>query len=452
MSLIQLAPLTAIAREHVYRHQQWIEATLRLPLSEALQLRIKGLELVKLAAPHVLPKTLPWDTCQLGHSAFSAKVRRVSTPPNVLPSLTIQKLSNNLAAQGEPEFIWKTKWQDCPVALHFEGMQHPAIFINVPHQSIYEGSSWREVTLVRRDSVEELLALIEKCQASYHLPSMRYFGVSEPTAVAPATWSDVVLDETATRLLRHDFESFFQRRAWFRANRLPFRRGYLLHGPPGNGKTSVIRAMLSHPGISGFAANLVTSEMDDDRLQAFFRNATENTPALVVLEDIDRLFFGLDKNEKSNVSLQQLLNCLDGVSTQDGMIVVATANHPEVLDTAILRRPGRFDRVIEFGNPTKELRSTYLQKMCPALVGEALDICAIASEGLSFAQLRESYILAGQTAFEEERDVTANDLTNAIQLLQATMNKADRKRMQKSGFDLQDSTQRKYARSCLHDR
>ncbi len=228
--------------------------------------------------------------------------------------------------------------------------------------------------------------------------------------------------------------------------------GYLLHGPPGNGKTSVIRAMLSHPGISGFAANLVTSEMDDDRLQAFFRNATENTPALVVLEDIDRLFFGLDKNEKSNVSLQQLLNCLDGVSTQDGMIVVATANHPEVLDTAILRRPGRFDRVIEFGNPTKELRSTYLQKMCPTLVEEALNLCATASEGLSFAQLRESYILAGQTAFEAERDVTANDLTNAIQLLQATMNKADRKRTQKSGFDLQDSTQGRYARSCFHDR
>jgi ATP-dependent 26S proteasome regulatory subunit len=154
----------------------------------------------------------------------------------------------------------------------------------------------------------------------------------------------------------------------------------------------VIRAMLSHPGISGFAANLVTLEMDDNVLQAFFKNAAENTPALVVLEDIDRLFFGHNNDEKPNVSLQQLLNCLDGVGTQDGMIVVATANHPEVLDTAILRRPGRFDRVIELGNPTKELRSTYLQKMCPALVGGGLDICAIASEGLSFAQLRESYI------------------------------------------------------------
>jgi ATP-dependent 26S proteasome regulatory subunit len=271
-------------------------------------------------------------------------------------------------------------------------MQHPVIFINVPHQ-LYNGcSGWREVTLARRDSVAGLLALIEECQASYHVPSMHFFGGLGSTSVVPASWNDVVMDETATKLLRHDFESFFQRRSWFRANRLPFRRGYLLHGPPGNGKTSVIRAMLSHPGISGFAANLVTLEMDDNVLQAFFKNAAENTPALVVLEDIDRLFFGHNNDEKPNVSLQQLLNCLDGVGTQDGMIVVATANHPEVLDTAILRRPGRFDRVIELGNPTKELRSTYLQKMCPALVGGGLDICAIASEGLSFAQLRESYI------------------------------------------------------------
>ena len=446
MKPVQFASLTAIARAHVYRHQQWIEATLGLSLSEALQIRIEDQYLAKLAAQHVLPVQLPLDTHQLGYSAFSAKVRRVSTPPNVLPSLAIKKIPNNSAEPGETEFCWKTEWQDCPVAIHFEGMQHPVIFINVPHQLVSGSSGWREVTVVRRDSVEGLLALIEKCQASYHVPSMHYFGGMEATSVVPASWNDVVMDETATKLLQHDFESFFQRRAWFRANRLPFRRGYLLHGPPGNGKTSVIRAMLSHPGISGFAANLVTLEMDDNVLQAFFRNAAENTPALLVLEDIDRLFFGLNKDEKPNVSLQQLLNCLDGVGTQDGMIVVATANNPEVLDTAILRRPGRFDRVIEFGNPSKKLRSYYLQKMCPALVDEALDICAIASEGLSFAQLRESYILAGQTAFEEERDVAADDLTNAIQLLQTTMNKADKKRMQKSGFDWQDSKHLKYGR------
>jgi SpoVK/Ycf46/Vps4 family AAA+-type ATPase len=91
----------------------------------------------------------------------------------------------------------------------------------------------------------------------------------------------------------------------------------------------------------------MTMEMDDNLLQKFFREAADDAPALVILEDIDRLFFGT-REEKPNVSLQQLLNCLDGVGTQEGMVVVATANHPEVLDTAILRRPGRFDRVIEF--------------------------------------------------------------------------------------------------------
>jgi len=96
MKPVQFASLTAIAREHVCRHQQWIEETLGAPLSETLQLRIEDQEFAKLAAPHVLPKTLPLDTHQLCYAVFSAKVRQVSTPPNVLPSLTIKKLSNSL--------------------------------------------------------------------------------------------------------------------------------------------------------------------------------------------------------------------------------------------------------------------------------------------------------------------------------------------------------------------
>jgi hypothetical protein len=59
------------------------------------------------------------------------------------------------------------------------------------------------------------------------------------------------------------------------------------------------------------------------------------------------------------------------------------------------------------------------------------------SEGLSFAQLREAYILAVQTAFEEKREIHATDFSSAIAMLQGAMNRADRKRTQKSGFESQ---------------
>jgi chaperone BCS1 len=51
-------------------------------------------------------------------------------------------------------------------------------------------------------------------------------------------------------MLKDDFESFFKREAWFRSNKLPFRRGYLLHGPPGNGKSTAVRAMMTSRGLT----------------------------------------------------------------------------------------------------------------------------------------------------------------------------------------------------------
>jgi hypothetical protein len=85
---------------------------------------------------------------------------------------------------------------------------------------------------------------------------------------------------------------------------------------------------------------------------------------MIVLEDLDRAFPKTGET-KSRVSLQQFLNCLDGVGTGEGIIVVATANESSILD-AILRRPGRFDRVIHFADPDFESRQSYFRRMHPA--------------------------------------------------------------------------------------
>lgn len=98
------------------------------------------------------------------------------------------------------------------------------------------------------------------------------------------------------------------------------------------------------------------------------------------------------------------MNCLDGVGTQDGLIVVATANDPSTLDATILKRPVRFDRVISFRPPDSDLRAEYLRRLTrEAFSDEALKTVAAISDGLSFAQLRESYILAGQLAIDSGR-------------------------------------------------
>jgi ATP-dependent 26S proteasome regulatory subunit len=226
-------------------------------------------------------------------------------------------------------------------------------------------------------------------------------------------WDDLVLPSDIRSLVRRDFESFFEREEWFRKHHLPFRRGYLFYGSPGNGKTSVIHAMANRPGLSLFSANFNNKEVDDSAVASMFESARNSAPALVILEDLDRTFpRDGSRKEEVKVSLSGLLNSLDGVTVQEGLIVAATANNPERLDPAILNRPGRFDRVIEFRDPSAEVRAGYFQKIGGLDTNSAAEIVE-STDGFSFAQLREIYILAGQFAFEEEREIESFDLLQA---------------------------------------
>ena len=137
----------------------------------------------------------------------------------------------------------------------------------------------------------------------------------------------------------------------------------------------------------------------------------------MILEDLDRAFPTEGKRtQERTVSFQTLLNCLDGVGTQDGVIVVATANDPTCLDAAILKRPGRFDRVVQFRNPDTDLRREYYRRLNATLAGEQFEVAIEKTEGFSFAQLRETYILGSQSAFEHGREIGVADVIEAIEL------------------------------------
>jgi len=179
-----------------------------------------------------------------------------------------------------------------------------------------------------------------------------------------------------------------------------------LWGAPGNGKTATLRVMAAHPHIQPYALDLSDMEEKSADVLHLFEKAGANTPAPVILEDLDGAFPTEGKRtQERRVSFQTLLNCLDGVGTQDGVIVVATANDPTCLDPAILKRPGRFDRVVQFRNPDAHLRREYYRRLSPILTGEQFEIAITQTEGFSFAQLRETYVLGAQSAFERGREV-----------------------------------------------
>jgi hypothetical protein len=411
-----------LLRDALAQHRCWIEATLGVPLAESIA-TYTDLPLAQLAIPHLLglPQSHGKRSQLRSFSQRISSVKTLTDRPLLLEFKMGSEHANKLAARRDRCLA---EWIDTPIALHVRDLRVPIIALPLatllgPNSVIEDHDT---VLIFERSLAAEVLALLEQAELHDRRPQLRVYQCAA-SDVRNAGWDDLVLDEQVNALLRRDFETFFEREAWFRQHRLPFRRGYLLHGPPGNGKTSVVRAMMGSRGLDACTLRLSSERTDDRDLEGVFAQAADAAPSILLFEDLDRVF--PRKNEThSKISLQALLNCMDGIATADGVIVVATANEPTALDPAILRRPGRFDRVVHFPNPSAELRRAYLCKLNAGGSEIDLDPVVSASEGFSFAQLREAYVVAGQRSFERGDDIAPVDLFAGVQSLKQGWAKA----------------------------
>ncbi|KAG5638278.1 hypothetical protein H0H81_000924 [Sphagnurus paluster] len=154
----------------------------------------------------------------------------------------------------------------------------------------------------------------------------------------------VVLEPGVGEKIVQDVKAFLQRRQWYADRGIPYRRGYLLHGPPGSGKTSFIQALAGSLSYDICLLNLSERGLADDKLNHLLSNAPERS--FVLIEDVDAAFNKrvqtTEDGYQSSVTFSGFLNALDGVASGEERIIFMTTNHVEKLDSALIR-PGRVD-------------------------------------------------------------------------------------------------------------
>ncbi len=414
---VRLTSSVELIRASLEPYMAWIEEMMGVTLDQTLTLEVDADP--GDAVAECLLQGLPLSAgTKTRNRSWHSLIEEWALPSGGSPRIAAS-LQRERRPKTAPATVWNLEWQEIPIALKLRGLPRRVVSVNVPavfppsELPILESS--RHWLIVDRQDAAALLLMMQQVQDK----AERSLGTMSGAIRLEGRydWDTLVLDPTVSRLVRQDFELFFEREEWFRKHNLPYRRGYLFYGNPGNGKTAVIRVMAAHPHIKPYAIDLSDGDNQSSQLVALFEQASRNTPALVILEDLDRAFPTEGKRTRErSVSFQTLLNCLDGVATKDGVITVATANTPECLDQAIIKRPGRLDRVVRFRNPDANLRREYYLRLNPILTGDEFEIAIEKTNGFSFAHLRETYITGAQSAFEQARDVTVADIVEAIDL------------------------------------
>ncbi|KZT21605.1 P-loop containing nucleoside triphosphate hydrolase protein [Neolentinus lepideus HHB14362 ss-1] len=212
----------------------------------------------------------------------------------------------------------------------------------------------------------------------------------------------IVLDPGVKELLLNDAREFLESKEWYVDRGIPFRRGYLLYGAPGTGKTSIIHSLAGELGLDVYIISLSKAGMDDGKLSELLSELPEK--CIAIMEDVDVAFHQSITREpgpsspaktsseststfvtkgsppsSSRLTLSGLLNALDGVGAQEGRILYATTNKYHALDPALCR-PGRMDLHLEFKLASR-LQAKELFKCFYLPVSSRNKFGAIAEEG-----------------------------------------------------------------------
>ena len=224
--------------------------------------------------------------------------------------------------------------------------------------------------------------------------------------VAHYTWDDLILPEEKKFAIRRNIVDIVTRQALYERNGVAMKRGIMFYGPPGTGKTLTGKVLASQ--MEGVTFIWVTPNhiSGSSSVAQIYGLARELAPSIVFIEDIDLIARDRSLGGENPV-LCELMNQLDGIQENRGVITIVTTNYPEVIEEALQNRPGRFDRCIEFSLPDAHTRECMLGSMLDGRILDRserpVDLRAVSAmcEGLSPSHLKEVVNTAVMNAIDD---------------------------------------------------
>lgn len=193
--------------------------------------------------------------------------------------------------------------------------------------------------------------------------------------------------DTVTDEVLEEISKFWDREQLFKKYKTTYKRGILLWGPPGSGKTCTIKLLVEDLiKRDGIVLKFSSPGLFSTGLK-MLRAIQLETPIIVLMEDIDAIISSHNESE--------VINILDGIDALNKIVFIATTNYPELLGARIINRPSRFDKRHKVGVPSKAARKMYFEHLLGNCQGEVKgDIAQWVkdTDGMSIAHLKELFV------------------------------------------------------------
>jgi SpoVK/Ycf46/Vps4 family AAA+-type ATPase len=224
----------------------------------------------------------------------------------------------------------------------------------------------------------------------------------------------IMLPDSVSDTVLREIQTFWTKEAHFRKFGFLWKRGVLLWGPPGSGKTSTLQMIAKHIIDNGGIAVYVSDPNLGARGLKMLREVEPHRPIVIMLEDVDAIV------EEYNEA--ELLALMDGELQIDNVVFIATTNYPERLDPRFVCRPSRFDIVRKIGMPNEDARRLYFitknQRLADVANVDELDKWVDSTKNFSIAHLKE--LIVSVEVFE----VDFNEAVKRLRTLTENMPKS----------------------------